>query len=890
MRLFLFFIFLNTALMTSANEKLVVWPEPGSVFPVKQNVLPGPVQKRVDSEYWVNPPRIISPFDKSWFDYQTIIWGNDNRIKNDIYYAMLKDIYIRSGMVYSNNDPKDFKLNQIPFYNTNLVNILYIRNKGASEIHNEYKKTRDKKFLIRSTKDKNATLESKPVDEEANQICKSIASRLVELLPLSYDLRDEGTYVHSAACPKDFDFSPESLSYFRIWLKQKYTSLELLNSQWGTDFKTWDQVEPFTTDEMQEREFKKSVSTSFGTEFKNFNLAPWADHREYNDDTFHAALARYTQTIHSIDPGAPVGYSGTQMPSAYGGFDFWKISKNVSWLEYYDVNGSREIIRSFMPKNYPKIGAISLKSKIESVVPRVWKQILHGDAGVLVWPYGKTTGVTLMFEKSEQDFTFNQIGQDLGVLFKELRNGISSQIRRSDLICNEIAFYYSHASIRSDWMLEVKRDGKSWVNRNSSWESSHNFNANGREGYYKLIEDLGYQFTHISSAQVEQNLISELGIKLIIMPRTITLSMLEIENLKKFVENGGLIISDIHAGRLNEHCKLYEGNSPFDEVLGVERDKFIFQEDKKGEENFGYTGGFGQEFKILLNEDFGLISKNESFVVKGFVEPGVKSKTAKSYGKTDLCSVLFQNKLGKGLAFTLNFDLANYLQERNSNLVEVQNNLVKQRQIFQHILNLAKIEKFCSIANSSGVYPAGIETFVYKQESSYLLALHINAAISIDWESLDDVAEEAKFNEVFKLNVKLPKSFIVTELLSGASVDLKENKFSVELSNKRPLIFSLMPYTVETILVESDDQTKEGFLNTSIKIKSSANQLEDHVVNVELQDLNGKSIPTFLVNVPLSKGNYQGKFDFKSVAPGKYNLVFKDVLSGKRTIKSIEIK
>ncbi len=325
-------------------------------------------------------------------------------------------------------------------------------------------------------------------------------------------------------------------------------------------------------------------------------------------------------------------------------------------------------------------------------------------------------------------------------------------------------------------------------------------------------------------------------------------------------------------------------------MLGIERDKFIFQEDKKGEENFGFTGGYGQDFKISLNEDFGLISKNENFVVKGFVEPGVKSKTAKSYGKTDLCSVFFQNKLGKGLAFTLNFDLANYLQERNSNLVEVQNNLVKQRQIFQHILNLAKIEKFCSITNSSGVYPAGIETFVYKQDSSYLLALHINAAISIDWESLDDVAEEAKFNEVFKLNVQLPKSFIVTELLSGASVDLKENKFSVELPNNRPLIFSLMPYTVEGILVESDDQTKEGFLNTSIKIKSSTNQLEDHVVNVELQDLNGKSIPTFLVNVPLSKGNYQGKFDFKSVAPGKYNLVFKDVLSGKKTTKSIEIK
>ena len=42
-----------------------------------------------------------------------------------------------------------------------------------------------------------------------------------------------------------------------------------------------------------------------------------------------------------------------------------------------------------------------------------------------------------------------------------------------------------------DELRSAARDGKSWINRTSSWESSHNYAAAGRVGYYKLLEDLG---------------------------------------------------------------------------------------------------------------------------------------------------------------------------------------------------------------------------------------------------------------------------------------------------------------------------------------------------------------------------------------------------------------
>jgi len=885
----LFLVFLMDPIF--GQEEKPVWPQIGSAFPKSEQLSPKAIT-RLGNAYWQNPPKLIGPFAPDWFEYSATMWGADSRIANKAeYYEFIKSLYFTAGLVYSAHKAEDINSVRLPYYNTNVTNVFYLRNKGGDDLRKGFKSTRGKEFLERKTNKGSASLEDPSVDGESIRIAKNISKYLVSSKPMAYDLRDEGTYTISSASPFDFDFSPVSLKNFRVWLKAKYESLDSLNLKWKTSFKTWDEVMPLTTDEIFKRELTNAPDKKDHiTQLAGFNIAPWADHREYNDDTFQSAIARVANAIYEADNNAPVGYSGTQMPSAYGGFDFWKISKNISWIEYYDCNGSREILRCFMPYEYPKIQAVGMGKDISAQFPRVWGGILHGDNGVLVWPYhGNNTQNTIALDVEDNKILASKKGEEIAKNFREVRNGVSVALRHSTFETNQIAVYYSQASLRAAWMLEVKKDGASWINRASSWEGSHNYYAAIREGFFKLIEDMGYQYTSISSAQVENNEMKKLGVKVIIMPRILALSKKEIENLKEFVKEGGVIISDVMAGRLDEHCVDYGDALAINELLGVKREKFAYQEETKEEEDkASYVGGFGYPISFTFTNDFGEIKKGAQGKLLGFYEPGLALQNAKAYASASHGPVLLENSFGKGFAYTLNFDIPNYLKNRNSLDAAVQSDSAFQRNIFKVLFEKSKVFPPVKVSNSKGIYPAGVETISYTQDKTKYLALQVNQSNMIDWETLDDIAEKNQSIVELKLKIELPEASFVTEMMSGKSLG-KQTSIEVNLKKDRPLVFSLLPYQITGISVKSTLVVENNVLPVEFALESK-DPVGDHVLNVELFDSTSKPIPHFLINVPLSKGKYSGGLDFSHVKlKGDFELVFKDVLTGLSLKKSIKI-
>ena len=314
--------------------------------------------ERTGQAAWQNPPAVVGPYDANWYDYQPIVWGGDKRLgEGEKYHTALRQMFVRAGLVYSADSPKEHADTRFPFYCTNLCNQFYLRNKTGPAQMKGFKETRSKEYLVRKP-----SLEDPATDAAERGRAASIAKQCGPYKPLGYDLRDEGTYVNSAACPFDYDFSDVSMKCFRLWLQAKYGGLDQLNVEWGSSFPSWDQVLPKTSDE---------IIAELGRGVAHANLAAWMDHREYNDDTFHAAVARYRDAIHANDPGAPMGYSGTQMPSAWGGFDFWKIGNNVSWVEHYEACGSRELIRSFSAARVPGDRGNSLRQCRRRTAPHV---------------------------------------------------------------------------------------------------------------------------------------------------------------------------------------------------------------------------------------------------------------------------------------------------------------------------------------------------------------------------------------------------------------------------------------------------------------------------------------------------------------------------------------
>jgi len=152
--------------------------------------------------------------------------------------------------------------------------------------------------------------------------------------PLMYTT-DE-TSVTDLVTPWDFDFDPRALAAMRDWLIEEYGSLDAINKQWGTSFSCINEVVPFTTDEMFAR--------------GDDNLSPWADHRFFMNKTFSDVIKAATDAAHSVDSDAISGVVGCQMPAAFGGYDYWLLSRAMDMVEPYNIGNNREIWRSLAPE------------------------------------------------------------------------------------------------------------------------------------------------------------------------------------------------------------------------------------------------------------------------------------------------------------------------------------------------------------------------------------------------------------------------------------------------------------------------------------------------------------------------------------------------------------
>ena len=63
------------------------------------------------------------------------------------------------------------------------------------------------------------------------------------------------------------------------------------------------------------------------------NFSAWNDWRTAMDSHFAAVLTELTHFANGLDDGVPAGFVGGQPPSAWGGYDYRKLTKAVQWME-----------------------------------------------------------------------------------------------------------------------------------------------------------------------------------------------------------------------------------------------------------------------------------------------------------------------------------------------------------------------------------------------------------------------------------------------------------------------------------------------------------------------------------------------------------------------------
>ncbi|MHB8522570.1 MAG: beta-galactosidase [Limisphaerales bacterium] len=506
---------------------------------------------------------------RPWDTYRVIMWVGDSAYKQPeklpLFFQRLRDMGVNTAMVSGDSNPEPLLENNFPYYVENIVN-RGLCLKWSSKVTDwdrfvtAWARTRDEASLVRDY-----CLDDPVWRAWAGNAMRTVATQNRTHHPIAYDIRDELSTTLSAN-PFDYDFSPVALQSFRHWLKAQYADFGALNREWETHFGSWDDVKPFTTDQIKNRmaggeavpRGKPDWQALQQLKFEPFaarqsptrwNFSPWADFRTYMDISLAGALDEFRRIAHAADPQTPVGIEGTQMPAAFGGYDLWRLSQALDWVEPYDIANAREIFGSFM-RGKPMLTTVG-ESDARHAGRRLWHLLLNGDRGCIVW-WSEDC-----IDWRRDDYALTAKGQALAPVLRELTGPLARLFLHAIREFDPVAIHYSQPSIQTDWLLESTVDGSTWLRRFSGFEGDHNRMVKVRDSWLKLFQDLGYSPRFVSSEQIENGELERRGVRVLVLPNSLALSDREAAKIRDLLGGAGrAVFCDGTPGLFDAHARL----------------------------------------------------------------------------------------------------------------------------------------------------------------------------------------------------------------------------------------------------------------------------------------------------------------------------------------------
>lgn len=493
-----------------------------------------------------------SPSPRAWGDtYRVILWCGErverNRDHTNALAAACRELGVTTLMTAPGGDPAPWLAAGFDYYVENIVSpglCLKFRSSVTdwNRFVTEWAKDRSPAAFVRDY-----SLSDPAWRAAARDSVRQTAARHAPFAPRLYDLRDELSVTVSAN-PFDYDFAPASLAAFRRWLQRRHPSLDALNAAWLTAYPTWDAVTPFSTDEIKARmagqtdaqgrkpDWAAVRATRFTPEAARrepgrWHLAPWCEFRSFMDDALAETLADLRDAARAADPATPVGIEGTQMPSAWGGYDLWKLSRVLDWAEPYDIAAARAVFGSFM-RGKPLLATYGESDPV-AVSRRLWHLLLEGDCGAILW-WSED-----LLEGEGDALRLSAKGRALAPAVREMHAPLARRLLRAERLFDPVAVHYSQPSIQLAWLFESFADGATWPRRFSSYEAQHNRHAALRTGLWQLLREAGWSPQFVSSAEIEEGALDARGFTACLLPDSFALSDREAEALQAFAARPG---------------------------------------------------------------------------------------------------------------------------------------------------------------------------------------------------------------------------------------------------------------------------------------------------------------------------------------------------------------
>ncbi len=386
-----------------------------------------------------------------------------------------------------------------------------------------------------------------------------------------------------------FCYCPATVKKFQVWLAKKYGTVQELNRAWGHFYGSFEEVRPprwtasycdyidfrlFTMDNIAE-EIAYRTSIIKACDKKPVIAHAWGGGAVTCtslgamafDDWKNAAVFDkwgYSAFPNKADDCVLLGLGSDSTRCAANGKEFWQSELTAGMVG----TGLRQQGR-ISDQTFDKFSLESIR---------------HGAKGLLYWQYrkeriGAEFGGYALTDNNGDPTNLTRKAADIGRLLRE--NGEILEVGSQSPA--EVALVFSVGSYLADWCSNGKKDNK--------------FAVDSISGYYRMFWE-----ENIAVDVLHEEFPSDLSrYKAILLPSPYGISPTLAQRLKRFVYDGGLLISDPYFGAFDE-CRQLSHFIPgfgFDAVFGCLNDDLSMQnavslQDEEGR-TFAVVGNMHKE-------------------------------------------------------------------------------------------------------------------------------------------------------------------------------------------------------------------------------------------------------------------------------------------------------
>lgn len=614
-------------------------------------------------------------------------------------------------------------------------------------------------------------------------------------------------------------FSADCQSEFRNWLKIQYGTLEKLNLEWETSFSSWDQVIAMD-----------------GKEAKGRNsFAPWHDHRTFNEWNWQRSLESIVRGMKKADPALRYSLSGTMETNAFNAWDWVRMMKVLSAVEGYGGEQTVEQ-RSFKQEKFLWLTWIGYNADEQLLTWQIFDSLFQGATGFCIFN-GKFY--------VNPDFSLPRGAIALKNSLRKVGQGIAETIINAEYEACPIAFHYSPASIKTDWMLNMDQAYYAEV-----------------KGVKTLLSDIGADYDYISYLQLENSDILNRKYKILYLPLSSSLSAAEVEVVRAFVKNGGILIADMLSGEYSVHGRGLKAH-PLDDVFGID------STDSKVESCDALINGL---------PDGGIINIRGLNVPVKYFAKGVKCASANPAAEVQFKGksypAMLVNRFGKGIALYTASDIfstyGNWKEMRYFNKNMPQTSIIAG--IIKSLFQAAAIKTGITPVTEDGSLLVATKCYLRKNSQVYIAGLIRDYSIS---QNID--------NKIHDVRVKLFDTFHCYDMLEGKYLG-QTDSLKCKIGPFTHKVLALLPYKVEALNITGPDCAAAGSqLAFNILVKTSYAKPAMHTFYIEVFAPDGKKEDAYSGIQFADSGRYDLLIPLPlNAAQGKWRITVVDVLTGTR--------